>query len=134
MLQDFTRFLHVVEFFFGQQLGAVKIAVPRDFVQPPDNFAGITRNYTVRAYEMIVLRIAGSASDNGEIYKITSLGSHDVATGILLDDVVRNESARWKGGRLQDARTEQQVLASNWYLFGENLCGMPFSIEPSQRG
>ena len=140
VFQRFESFLHVIEFFSGQQHGAVMISVPQDLVLPPAPASGMaSRNISVRVHETSISLHTDAGYGGGAIHSIDPNTSHNVMSQWLLKALetdrrylfqawscFENEPGEyiWRESQIMNRRTEVRVLASNWGLFAENLQGL----------
>ena len=145
IFQDFENFLHTVEFFSGQQIGAVKVTIPEGFVQPQDPATSVTsQDEMVRAYKTTISLHAISECGTGAIHNITPDGPHHVSSQVFVKAIEADRRYLalawssngaepggdiWKEYELVNVRSEKMTLASNCRsprmgrLFVENACG-----------
>lgn len=150
IFDDFEFFLHIVEFFSGQQVGAVKVTVPENFAQPPDpTDCVITERQSVRAQKVRTTPYLKSEFRSGAIYEIVPDG-HDNVAPRLFAEIIEAEHRRlvqacglsentlsedlWKHCRLVNLPSEDLVVApfnrASWTerLFAQNICGRSNSL------
>ena len=138
--REFEHFLHVVEYFSGQQIGAVKVTVPKGFVHPPRR-AAFTANdkTTIRAHVASVTFRHEYGGSTKTMYTIVPNAPCSVAPQSVLEaieahypslpqarSIISTESGGPSSmeGELLSSRTERIVLTSVWGPFVENLGGM----------
>lgn len=150
IFEDFEFFLHIVEFFSGQQVGVVKVNVPEDCVQPQDPVGCvISERQSVRAYNVRTTPYSEPECRSGAIYELVSDSPENVAPRLFANIVEAehrklvqacglNEKTHsediWKHCRLVDLPSEDLVVApfdrASWTerLFAQNICGRSHSL------
>lgn len=150
MFEDFELFLHIVEFFSGQQIGVVKVTVPEDCVQPQDRADCVMgERQSVRAHKTTTTPYSESDSRSGAIYNIVPDSPDNVAPRLFVEAIEAEHRQLvqacgptektfsrdiWKQCQLVDLRTEDLDVApfyrTSWTerLFVQNICGRSDSL------
>jgi len=150
IFEDFELFLHIVEFFSGQQVGVVKVTVPEHCVQPQDPADCVLgERQSVRAHKTLTTPYSELECRSGAIYKIVPDSPDNVAPRLFAEAIEAEHRKLvqacgltettfgeniWKQCQLVDLRTEDLVVApcnrTSWTerLFAQNICGKSDSL------
>jgi len=145
IFDDFELFLHIAEFFSGQQVGAVKVTVPEDCIQPQDPADCVSnQRQSVRAHKTTITPYSESEHGSGAIYGIVPDGPDNVAPRLFVEAIEAEHRKLvqawgltkdtlsadiWKQCRLVDMRNEDMIVAPmgrlsrTKRLLAENICG-----------